>query len=65
MILPMIFTRCKPDGKTEDDRLNHFVARISLFVLENAADRVDFDVLYHFGTFAFTFGRQIYSEGRE
>ena len=42
--------------------MKHFVARISLFVLRMLLIVLISIGLYHFGTFAFTFGRQIYSE---
>ena len=42
--------------------MKHFVARISLFVLRMLLIVLISIGLNHFGTFAFTFGRQIYSE---
>ena len=42
--------------------MKHFVERISLFVLRMLLIVLISIGLYHFGTFAFTFGRQIYSE---
>ena len=42
--------------------MKHFVARISLFVLRMLLIVLISIGLYHFGTFAFTFGRQIYSK---